>query len=95
VRRDFVRILGFTLLFVGLAWACVSVPLYHARVTATTSVSLEVLTGRESLNRDEVFTALTRHGAEMKRFGWWFVGPALVTFCGGLLLSRNSRPRSE
>ncbi len=83
------RILGFTLLFVGLAWACASVPLYHAHVTATISVSLEILTGRESFTRDEVFTALTRQGAEMKRISRWFPAPALVTFCGGLLLSRS------
>ena len=87
------RILGFILLFTGLAWACVSVPLYRAQVTATTSVSLEVLTGRESLSRDEAFTALTRHGAEMQRISWWFFAPALVTFCGGLLLSRSGRSR--
>lgn len=83
------RILGFILLFGGLAWACVSVPLYHARVTATTSVSMDVLTGRDSLSRDEVFTAFLRNSAEMKRVSWWFVAPAFVTFCGGLLLSRK------
>ena len=85
------RILGLILIFAGLGWACVSVPLYRARVNATTSVNLEVLTGRESLSRDEVFTAFVRHGAEMKRISWWLFAPAFVTFCGGLLLSR-SRP---
>jgi hypothetical protein len=83
------RILGFILLFAGLAWACVSVPLYRARVNATTSVSLEVLTGRESLSRDEAFTAIVRHGDKMKRFSWWFLPPTFVTFCGGLLLIRS------
>jgi hypothetical protein len=85
------RILGFTLLFVGLAWACFWVPLFVMRVTATTSLSLEVLTARESLSRDEAFNSIVSHGEKMKRFSWWFFAPSFVTFCGGLLLSR-SRP---
>ena len=89
------RKLGFTLLFIGLAWAFVSVPLYLAHVTATTSVSLEILTGRESLSRDEVQTAFVRHSAELKRISWWFWAPAFVTFCGGLLLSRGGTSQRQ
>jgi hypothetical protein len=87
------RILGFILLFGGLAWACISVPLYRAHVTATTSVSLEALTGKHTLSNDEVFTVLTRHDAMMKHASWWFLAPAFVTFCGGLLLNRSGRSR--
>jgi len=85
------RILGFILLFGGLAWACISSPLYRARTTATTSVSLEILTGKASLSSNEVFMMMSRHDAKMKRFSWWFLAPAFVTFCGGLLLSRTGR----
>jgi hypothetical protein len=83
------RTLGFILLFAGLAWALISVPLYRGSVTATTSVSLEVLQGRESLSHEEVHAAFVRHSAEMKRKSWWLFAPAFVTFCDGLLLSRS------
>lgn len=84
------RKLGFILLFTGLAWACALVPLYRMHLTATTSVSLEVLTGRDKLSRDEVYDAILGHHEKMKRISWWFLAPTLVTFCGGLLLSRTA-----
>ncbi len=89
------RILGFTLLFAGFAWACVSVPLYRGAVTGTTSVSLEVLQGKgESLTRKEVYSAFVRHDEEMKRLPWTFFAPAFVIFCGGLLLGRRPPGRA-
>jgi len=83
------RKLGFILLFTGLVWACASVPLYRAHLMGTTSVSLEVLTGRDKLSRDEVYDAIIGHHEKMKRISWWFLAPTLVTFCGGVLLSRR------
>jgi hypothetical protein len=83
------RTLGFTLLTVGFLWACASVFLFRASVIATTSVSLEVLEGRENFTRDEVFTIITHQGQETRRGAPWIFTPALLMFCGGILLSRH------
>jgi hypothetical protein len=88
------RIFGFTLLTIGFLWLCASFVLFRADVTATTSASLDVLTGRESFTRDEVFTIVTGHAQEMQRRAPWIFTPALLMFCGGILLSRRSHSRA-
>jgi hypothetical protein len=91
------RNLGLVLLVTGFVWACLSVPMYRAFVTATTSDSLHVTEGKEHLSREEVFSALVRNDSEMKRYSWRIVLPALVTFVGGVLLagSRDKRRGSK
>lgn len=83
------RTLGFTLLTVGFLWACASVFFFRASVTATTSDSLEVLEGRESFTREEVFTIITGQGQATRHRAPWIFTPALLMFCGGSLLSRH------
>jgi hypothetical protein len=90
---SFMRKLGRTLLVTGFLWACVSIPLYRAYVTGTTSVSLEVLTGRDHLSREEVYSAFFRNDSEMKRYAWRMFLPTLLTFCGGLLLNSSCKRR--
>lgn len=64
--REFLNgLLGFIPLCDGLAWGCICVPLYKSRVTATTSASLEALTGRESLSREEAFKAIRGPGGRV------------------------------
>src|SRR5688572_15704831 len=67
---------AFTLLVVGFLWACASVFRFRADVTATTSVSLEVLTGRESFTRDEVQSIIQSQGRETRRHAPWIFTPA-------------------